>query len=260
MSASGPVHDGPIHDGPIYDGAVHGSPSQPEPLEELFGTVFDLAGEIASRIGPDEVEARLHRTLRAAEESVTALVTRAAAGDQDAWNRIIDRYAPLVYVTCTRYRLSQQDIEDVGQRVWLLLVEQIGNLREPAALPGWLATTTARECLRLVRVARRSASLVADPALSGDSGLSEDGAAIDARLLAAERDAALHAALAELPARCQQLLSMLASDPPRSYAEISAALGIPVGSIGPQRTRCLNRLRRSMALTDPGEGKPGGGP
>jgi len=151
-----------------------------------------------------------------------------------------------VYSICTRYRLSKPDVEDVGQRVWLLLVEQIGKLREPAALPGWLATTTARECLRTLRAAQRSGRLANSVPLP-------EYAAIDAGLLTADRDAALHAAMAELPARCQQLLAMLSSSPPRSYAEISAALGIPIGSIGPQRTRCLNRLRRSMAVTDPGE-------
>ena len=228
-----------------------------ESLEKLFGTVFDLAGQIATRIGPDEVEARLHRTLRAAEESATALVTRAAAGDSDAWDRIIDRYAPLVYSICTRYRLSQPDIEDVGQRVWMLLVEQIGTIREPAALPGWLATTTLRECSRVVRAAQRSGRPGARPDASVPVVADT---VIDAQLLAAERDAALHAALAELPARCQQLLSMLASDPPRSYAEISAALGIPVGSIGPQRTRCLDRLRRSMARAGFGADEGGGAP
>ncbi len=222
-----------------------------ETLEELFGAVFDLAGQVASRISPDEVEARISRTLLAADSSVTGLVTRAAASDRDAWNQIVERYAPLVYSICTRYRLSQPDVEDVGQRVWLLLVEQIGKLREPAALPGWLATTTARECRRVVAAARRSGSLAADLTPSVDD-------AIDTRILTAERDAALHAALAQLPARCQQLLAMLSSDPPYSYGEISATLRIPIGSVGPQRTRCLNHLRRSMARPDPGE--PGSPP
>ena len=81
---------------------------------------------------------------------VVALVTRASGGDQDAWHELVERYASLVYTICTRYRLSNHDIEDVGQSVWLLLVEQLGKLREPAALPGWLATTTARECLRVL--------------------------------------------------------------------------------------------------------------
>jgi RNA polymerase sigma factor (sigma-70 family) len=221
-------------------------PHADESWEKLFGTVFDLAGQIASRIGPDEVEARLRRTLQEAGSSVPALVTRAAAGDQDAWDHIVERYAPLVYATCVRYRLSQHDIEDVGQRVWLLLVEQIGTVREPAALPRWLAITTARECLRTRRPALRSGWLA-------DSVPFGENAAVDAQLLAAERDAALHVALAGLPGRCQQLLSMLTSDPPHSYAEISATLGIPTGSIGPQRARCLDHLRQSLAVGESGE-------
>jgi len=92
------------------------------------------------------------------DPSVVALVARAAGSDQDAWNELVERYAPLVWTICTRYRLSSHDIEDVGQNVWLLLVEQLGKLREPAALPGWLATTTSRECLRVVTAAQRLAA------------------------------------------------------------------------------------------------------
>ncbi len=181
---------------------------------------------------------------------VVALVTRAAGGDQDAWHELVDRYAPLVYTICTRYRLSNHDIEDVGQNVWLLLVEQLGKLREPAALPGWLATTTARECLRVVTATNKSERLGTG---LDDSVLFVDDAVIDEELLVAERNAALRAAFAELPARCQQLLAMLISDPPHPYAEIHAQLGIPVGSIGPQRARCLDRMRRSSALAALGE-------
>jgi RNA polymerase sigma factor (sigma-70 family) len=182
---------------------------------------------------------------------VVALVTRASGGDQDAWHELVDRYASLVYTICTRYRLSNHDIEDVGQNVWLLLVEQLGKLREPAALPGWLATTTARECLRVVTAVSK-----ADRLGTGldDSVLFVDDAVIDEELLLAERNAALRAAFAELPPRCQQLLSMLISDPPHSYTEINAKTGIPVGSIGPQRARCLDRLRRSDSLAVLGDG------
>jgi RNA polymerase sigma factor (sigma-70 family) len=177
---------------------------------------------------------------------VVALVTRASGGDQDAWYEIVDRYAPLVYTICTRYRLSKHDVEDVAQNVWLLLVEQLGKLREPAALPGWLATTTTRECLRVVTAANKAERLGTG---LDDSVLFIDDAAIDEEILMAEQNAALRAAFAELPPRCQQLLSMLISDPPHSYAEIHARLGIPVGSIGPQRARCLERMRRSSAFT-----------
>jgi len=183
---------------------------------------------------------------------VVALVTRASGGDQGAWHELVDRYAPLVYTICTRYRLSNPDIEDVGQNVWLLLVEQLGKLRQPAALPGWLATTTARECLRVVTAANKAERLGTG---LDDSVLFVDDAVIDEEILVAERNAALRAAFAELQPRCQQLLSMLLSDPPHSYADIHRELGIPVGSIGPQRARCLERMRRSSALAALGEGE-----
>ena len=183
---------------------------------------------------------------------VVALVTRASGGDQDAWYELVDRYAPLVYTICTRYRLSNHDIEDVGQNVWLLLVEQLGKLREPAALPGWLATTTARECLRVVTAASKAERLGTG---LDDSVIFVDDAVIDEEILVAERNAALRVAFAELPPRCQRLLAMLISDPPHSYAEIHRELGIPIGSIGPQRARCLERMRRSSALAALGEGE-----
>ena len=189
------------------------------------------------------------------DPSVVALVVRATAGDQLAWDEIVERYAPLVYAICTRYRLSSHDIEDVGQTVWLLLVEHLGKLREPAALPGWLATTTARECLRVVTAARR---LELSRVGRDDSLRFVDDKAIDEEILMAERNASLRAGFAELPAPCQQLLSLLISDPPSSYASIHDALGIPVGSIGPQRARCLDRLRRSKAFLALGEDETAG--
>jgi RNA polymerase sigma factor (sigma-70 family) len=184
------------------------------------------------------------------DPTVVALVNRAARGDSAAWNEIVERYAPLVWGICTRFQLSNHDREDVGQNVWLLLVEQLGKLREPAALPGWLATTTHRECLRVVTAARKSERL--------GTGLDDapqfvDNTMIDEEILMAERNAALRTALAELPPRCRQLLAMLISDPPCSYAQISATLQIPVGSIGPQRARCLERLRKSNALAGLGD-------
>ena len=179
------------------------------------------------------------------DPTVVALVTRAAGGDPAAWDEIVERYSPLVWSICARFQLSTCDRQDVGQNVWLLLVEQLGKLREPAALPGWLATTTHRECLRVVTAARKSERL--------GTGLDDalqfvDHTMIDEEYLMAERNAALRAAFAELPPLCQRLLTMLTSDPPSSYAEISASMQIPVGSIGPRRARCLERLRKSSVL------------
>jgi RNA polymerase sigma factor (sigma-70 family) len=186
------------------------------------------------------------------DPSVIALVTRAANSDQDAWNELIERYAPLVWSICTHYRLKNEDIEDVGQTVWLLLVEQLGKLREPAALPGWLATTTHHECQRALTAARKTESAAAK---LDDALLVADDAAIEQEILLAERNAALLVALRELTPRCQQLLGMLISDPPCSYTDISTTLGIPIGSIGPQRARCLDCLRRSAAVERLGAGE-----
>jgi RNA polymerase sigma factor (sigma-70 family) len=179
------------------------------------------------------------------DPAVVALVVRANDGDQDAWNEIVERYAPLVVAICARYRLSYEDRNDVGQNVWMLLAEQLGKLREPAALPGWLKTTIVRECLRVVTAARRSERL---GSRLEDEDQFVDDTKIEEDYLMAERNAALRAAFAELPPHCQRMLGMLLSDPPHSYNEISAVLGIPVGSIGPQRARCLERLRKSRAL------------
>lgn len=178
--------------------------------------------------------------------SVSALVARVREGDQEAWNELIERYSALVWSICQRYQLSRQDVDDVGQSVWLLLVENVGSLREAAALPGWLATTTRHEVLRVLRVARRHdhADLSPEEQIQQDP----DAATIEQELIVAERNAALRAAFAELSPSCHELLSLLIGDPPLAYADISARLGIPVGSIGPTRARCLGRLRRSPHL------------
>ena len=177
---------------------------------------------------------------------VTDLVTRAANGDRQAWDALVERYAPLIWSICRRYRLDGADAEDVGQAVWLHLVDHLDQIREPAALPGWLATTTRRECGRLVRAAHgpRAARylLDAETTADGQAGTAEQ------EVLAAERHAALREAFADLPPEGQQLIALLTADPPVPYAEISARLGIPVGSIGPTRRRCLDRMRRHPAL------------
>src|SRR5260370_29812272 len=88
------------------------------------------------------------------DSPVAALVDRARDGDKGAWDAIVDRYAPLIWSICRRYRLDRPDADDVGQSVWLRLVDQLASIRDPAALPGWLAPTTRRECGRVLRTAR----------------------------------------------------------------------------------------------------------
>lgn len=179
------------------------------------------------------------------DPSVTDLVVRARNNDKQAWDALVERYAPLVWSICRRYRLSRADADDVGQKVWLRLVEQLNRLHDPAALPGWLATTTQRECCWVVRTAGRRHALEGTQDADDIPG---ECWTVEQELLAAELGAALRAALSQLPPGCQQLLTLLLQDPPVPYAEISARLGIPIGSIGPRRSRCLNRLRRHPAV------------
>jgi RNA polymerase sigma factor (sigma-70 family) len=177
---------------------------------------------------------------------VTGLVTRARSGDQQAWDALVERYAPLIWSICRSYRLDDADAQDAGQQVWLRLAAQIDTIREPAALGGWLATTTRRECLKVLRAAQRSpaAGYLPDPQTLPD----ERAATAEQELLTAERHAALREAFEDLPPCWQQLIALLVADPPVPYAEISVRLGIPVGSIGPNRSRCLDKLRRHPAI------------
>jgi RNA polymerase sigma factor (sigma-70 family) len=175
---------------------------------------------------------------------VTDLVVRARGGARQAWDELVERYAPLIWCICRRYELRDAHAADVGQAVWLHLVEHLDSLRDPTALAGWLATTTRRECGRVLRATR---DLPTDGRELQDMP-EEQTATAEHELLAAERDAALCQAFARLPTVGQRLLAMLISDPSLPSDEISAKLGIPVGSIGPSRRCYLDRLRRDPAI------------
>ena len=180
------------------------------------------------------------------EHPVTGLVGRARTGDKQAWDALVERYAPLIWSICRRHGLTYTDAADVSQNVWLYLVDHLGSLRDPAALPAWLATTTRHECGRVLRAAR--GPLAAGCGLDAQNLPDEQAATADQELLTAERHAALRVALGDLPAGCQRLIALLIADPHLPYADISAQLGIPVGSIGPTRRRCLDKLRGHPAI------------
>ena len=189
-------------------------------------------------------------------DPLAALVHAAREGRQDAWDAIVDRFLPLVGAIIRRHRLSEADGDDVSQTVWLRLVEHLDALREPEALPGWIRTTTRNECLRVL--AARGRVQVVDPQEGGSFPDASSDQAVDDELLAAERRQALREALAELPAGRRDLLLLLLTDPPLAYEEISARLGLPIGSIGPTRARALEQLRRTRALRGLGPDPVGG--
>jgi RNA polymerase sigma factor (sigma-70 family) len=178
---------------------------------------------------------------------IAALVSAAAEGDQGAWNEIVDRYTPLVVSVIYKHRLRPADAADVNQTLWLRLVEQIGRLREPEALPGWIMTTTRNECLRVLRVQQRTH--LYDPLTESDALESAEDVEVEADLLAVERRQALRDGFAELTEQCKRLLTKLMTDPPPSYQVVSEELAMPVGSIGPTRIRCLQKLRKTPAVS-----------
>lgn len=171
------------------------------------------------------------------------LVTAAAAGDRTAWNRLVDAYEGAVWATVRRHRLMESDARDAYQTVWLRLVENIDRLRYPARVGGWLMTTARRECFRIAAQSRSTTNVEecetywrAEP----------DEAEVDADLLRQETVEEIRAAVAQLPEHWQALLHQLMADPPKQYQQIAEELDIPVGSIGPTRGRCLERLREIL--------------
>jgi len=176
---------------------------------------------------------------------VSRLVWASASGDQAAWNELVRRYSPLVMAITRTYQLDTVDAQDVSQTVWLRLVEHLAYLRNPEALPGWLAQTTRRECWHQIQ--RRHRVMPVDP---HTDGAMQRGEIVDpdAGVLRAELGQALRDGMRELPMRDQQLLRLRAGDPPKSYQEISELLGMKIGSIGPSLRRSLDRLRESNAM------------
>ncbi len=175
-----------------------------------------------------------------AEFEPSAALAAAAKGDQQAWDAIVKRYSDLVWMVARGFRLSPADASDVAQATWLRLVEHLADIRDGERLGAWLVTTAKREALGLLRRGRRDIPVES-------TGLAEpdavDGESPEQYILRTEQDTLLWKAFRRLGAQCQRLLRVLLADPPLAYAEVGAALDMPVGSIGPTRARCLSTLR-----------------
>lgn len=177
------------------------------------------------------------------------LVARVRDGDQSAWGALTDRYTNLLWSVARGLGLSRPDAADVVQTTWLRLVERLDTLREPERLGSWLATTVRRESLATLRRGARIRVGLADEVHEVPAA----GEAMDEMLVRAERDAALWRAFRSLAPRCQMLLRALMADPAPSYADVSVALDMPIGSIGPTRQRCLGLLRKIWLAAEPPE-------
>ena len=175
---------------------------------------------------------------------IAGLVRGAAEGDRRAWERLVDQYARLIWSITAEFKLIESDASDVAQTTWLRLLEHIDRIQYPDRVGSWLAATARNECLRNLAARKRVVLGHEDAELDTAAAAAVAYAPeVDERLLAEERDQVVRDALSRLPGRWQRLLEMLMADPPVPYTEISDQLGLPVGSIGPTRGRCLARLR-----------------
>jgi RNA polymerase sigma factor (sigma-70 family) len=171
---------------------------------------------------------------------ISQVVRQAALGDRSSWEQLVSKYSRLIWAMTRDFKLAESDAADVVQATWLRLLEHIDRIEHPDRIGSWLATTARHECLR--HVARRKKVILVDDDLAF-SDVSTEQPDLDERLIADENAEAVRQALSRLPWRWRRLLELLMMDPPASYAEISSQLGLPVGSIGPTRGRCLERLR-----------------
>lgn len=183
----------------------------------------------------------LNRVVGVAEtDDVSALVLGARAGNADAWNALVERFARLVFATCVGYRLSGSDAADVSQTVWLRLAEHLHRIEHPERVGGWLVTTARRECLALLRARTRF-----EPLASDDTLVDAEPQPLDV-ITREESITEVAVAFARLTERCRELLRRVVCDPDASYLSIASELSMPVGSIGPTRSRCLAKLRRYL--------------
>jgi len=184
--------------------------------------------------------------IREVDVEMRSVLAAASRGDQAAWDAIVQEFSSLLWSIARGFRLDSTDASDVVQMTWLRLVENLDRITEPEALPAWLATTVRRECLQLIR--RTGRQRIGGQA--ADLDLPDPDSPVDRRILLDERDAALWRKVAELSETCLRLLRVLMATPRPRYPEVSAALDMPVGSIGPTRQRCLRRLRELLAADE----------
>ncbi|HTO92202.1 MAG TPA: sigma-70 family RNA polymerase sigma factor [Candidatus Sulfotelmatobacter sp.] len=181
------------------------------------------------------------------------LVARCVQGDQRAWSALVRRYERLVYAVARGYRLSDEDLADVFQEVFAALVRGLPRMRDARALCRWLSSTTDR--IALATALRRRRERAREDTLPEERPeLADPREPAPVELETLEEQTLVRLALAALAARCRSLLEALYyREPAPDYAEISRDLGMPVGSIGPTRARCIEKLERAFAaLREPG--------
>lgn len=177
------------------------------------------------------------------DRSDSELMAACRRGEADAWQALVQRYQRLIYTVPIRAGLDEDTAGEVFQHVFLALYQNLDRITQPDRLHNWLVTTAKRETLRLVQ--RQTAGPLRVSTDDREAEMLPDGQPLPGEILQRlEEQHLVRVAVARLPDPCRTLLTMLYfADPPAAYAEVAAALGIPVGGVGPTRARCLQRLR-----------------
>jgi hypothetical protein len=174
------------------------------------------------------------------------LVRKCKAKDSAAWGQLVERFQALVWSSIYRIGLRNEDAEDTFQKVFLILYKNLDRIDSARALPKWLSTTAAREAIRLQKQNRDKATTALDAIDNLDEMLASEDILIEEVAIAAAQSDIIRKVISRLPGKCPQLLSMLYSDEENSYEDVKTQLGIPPGSIGPTRSRCIERLRQAL--------------
>jgi RNA polymerase sigma factor (sigma-70 family) len=193
----------------------------------------------ADQVGEDDQRAR-----------IAGLVNDAKQGRREAVGELVSELSPLLWQVARASGLSSADAEDVLQSVWLNLLANLDAIRTPGSLTSWLVTATRRQAWR-VRAADRRQKPVDHEWLTA---IPDAGADSEQHLIMKDEQRELWEALSSLPGRCQKLLRIVAFVPRPDYDDIAVRLGIPRGSVGPTRGRCLDKLRSALDGALDGEG------
>ena len=184
------------------------------------------------------------------QTSDSSLVRACQRGEADAWNALVNRYQRLIYTIPRRAGLDEDQAAEVFQRTFARLFENLDRIRQPESIHAWLVTTARRETLKLIREQRSEQSFSQAENLDnrpGNETIADDKPLPDETLERLEEQHLVRTAIAGMDERSRTLLTLLYYHPePLSYAEIAAALNIPEGSLGPTRSRCLEKLRRLL--------------
>jgi RNA polymerase sigma factor (sigma-70 family) len=201
------------------------------------------------------VDAVAHDLRFDADDGLATLVSGALDGHQGAWNALVERLHRVVWKAVNMMTTDPDVRDDAFAATWLRLAERLDTIREPEKLPGWMATTAANEVRQIIRRRGRTELSLTGTwrAGTGDapSDLSDrlvgDEGDHAAGVMRVEQRAELRSAFARLDEGCREIITVLVmADPPMPYDEASEVLGRPIGSLGPTRGRCLEKLKRLL--------------